>query len=75
MKRKAVFCSECKYLGYTGSECKHTCIYCENVVIKRQWYNKYETYTREPYVINKNNNCKWFEKRSIEVPEWHLKKK
>ena len=68
MKDK-VYCSECRWLQYSGVEIMQNreqtwvCPYCENKdATVDSWYGKNE-FRFLPKEINRNNDCKWFEKK------------
>ena len=64
MKTK-VYCKSCKYFcfDYSGTAlCFHPNAK-QGISIVDNWYNKEEKEIRlHPSDINKNNNCKWYEK-------------
>jgi len=53
---KKVYCKNCKHLGYWN--CKDT-----HIIKYRDWYDEYESDSPGIRIKNKNNNCKWFEKK------------
>ena len=61
-----ILCSNCKYLHSHGWGDYETCDYPDNNIVKYNWYMKWLKQKRHPKRINKNNDCKWFEK--IERP-------
>jgi len=54
-----VYCNECKYLYHN-----FYCRYPDNYSKLGNWHDRYTKFgVKEPSEINKDNNCKWFEKK------------
>jgi len=57
-----VFCKGCKHfysrMAHKGTFCEHP----NNLTMKHDWHTEWKSYIRQPSKINKNNNCKWFER-------------
>jgi len=64
---KLVFCKDCMHLyeikymhgSYTDIHCEHPDNKKEDVT----YYKRSLSRDKDPKVINKNNDCKWFEKK------------
>ena len=63
MPNNPVFCKNCKHLKQ--KQYAHRCEHKSNLFIKRNYYEKYETFIRRPDRINKQNNCKNYEHKHI----------
>lgn len=70
-----VFCTKCKHLHYVvdsnhyRNECekifsniKYECLHPENCDERFDWYNSYLISKEDPCKLNKDNDCKWYEK-------------
>lgn len=58
-----VYCKNCKFLNctfstyYTMCHCEHLC----NKISRSTWYEEIFEYKREPKLINRDNDCVWYE--------------
>ena len=66
-KAAKVFCRECKYLGATWSDghgCGEGTYMCRSPLnIKDTWFKPNDNLARTPQELNKNNDCKYFERK------------
>lgn len=66
-----VFCKDCFYLESENRFKKggtHKCGYSDNLKVKFNWYSPKTYFIKPPKKINKNNDCKWFEKLIRQEP-------
>ncbi len=55
-----IFCNRCKHFY---SKRIDKCLHPDNQKQHTSWRNKYATSVKHPSKLNKNNNCKWFERK------------
>lgn len=62
MEKKKVFCQECKFFhGYNQFVREFQCDYPDNITEDDDWLSSRTKGKVIPDIINKDNDCKWFE--------------
>lgn len=65
---KRVFCKRCKYIHLAGRTVGGNIFECHHLNNKKteySWYNSKTVHIISPCLINKNNDCGWYEKRGF----------
>ena len=61
---KKVYCSRCVFLEENSYELIYDCTCYDNVLsIEGDWYKSYPNYKLKPNILNKNNDCEWFQSK------------
>jgi len=68
--RKKIFCKFCKHHGETTLDgiVSRECYHPKNLV--DTWFDEKFDTIRMAYIINKDNDCKWFEPREEEMNKY-----
>jgi len=70
------YCSKCKYLGNVRRGSKfggldvRVCNHPNNTVEQHSWFEKRYKYKKQPYKLNKNNNCTQYEETPTKIQNY-----
>lgn len=70
-----VYCGRCKYFHFRDGECKNIHNIEEDKTSDMNWFLPEVKYRERPSILNKNNDCKWFEESSTFCNPYRLQMK